>query len=86
MRISRCAVTGNYYVHYKHFTERLNVKTGYDGKRQFIVFDNELDCTAFALDVDEVKQNDIDLVFYDFNGDSNALSLPQVVAALGYPL
>ena len=85
MRISK-DVNGNYFVHYPHFTEQLTVKTGYDGKRQFIVFSSELDCAAFALDIDEVKANDIDLIFYDFNGNNNALSLPQVISALGEPL
>lgn len=85
MRLSK-DVNGNYFVHYPHFTEQLTVKTGNDGKRPFIIFPSELDCAAFALDVDEVKVNNIDLVFYDFSGHNNALSLPQVIAALGSPL
>lgn len=85
MRLSK-DTSGIYFVHYPHFTEQLTVKTGNDGKRQFIVFPSELDCAAFALDVDEVKENNIDLVFYNFNGNNNALSLPQVISALGKPL
>lgn len=76
---------GVLFVHWEHFTERLNVQKCTNGK-EFIVFDNEIDCAAFMLDIEESFNCTYYGALYDFNGNNNALSLSQVVLVTGEKL